>query len=120
MSRSPVPSGEPVTFVATLENPTPQPANHTVRLRLFGEIADVKTVTVPAGETVTVQFTRTILATGEHTARVGDQTATVSVTESQVATDEPETTSSTGVPGFGVGVALAALLAVAALALRRE
>ncbi|WP_416234821.1 DUF3344 domain-containing protein [Methanothermobacter thermautotrophicus] len=51
-----------ITVTANLRNTGDVAGNYTAQLKVNGSVVDNKTVTVPAGQTVTVQFTRTLQA----------------------------------------------------------
>jgi PGF-CTERM protein len=71
-------------------------------------------VTVPGGGTARVTFVHDIVAPGNYTARVDSETATIRVTDSdQGAAFETATaasSTSTQFPGFGIVVALVAVV----------
>jgi PGF-CTERM protein len=115
---------EQVTVTATVENRGSGEGSRTVALVVGGETRDTATVTVPPGETKTVTFTLRASSPGEHEVAVGGATAGTLAVESEgsttTATQDATTTDSGGQPGFGVGVALLALVAAALLARRRR
>jgi PGF-CTERM protein len=117
--------------------------NHTLNLMMSDGSIVTKNVSVDPGETVVVTFTPTIDTAGEHAISLGNETYSFSVNEPNTTddstTDDPttsdpgsETTSDPGTdtttvpsgessgttPGFGLVVALVALLAAALVALR--
>ncbi|MFC4551590.1 MULTISPECIES: PKD domain-containing protein [Halorussus] len=113
-------AGETVALSATVENRGAVRATRQVDLTLFGERLATKNVTVPAGESKTVTFVRRVDATGDYTAKVGNQTVELSVEARETTAKGP---GGIAVPGFGFGTAvtaLAALLAVAFAARRRR
>jgi PGF-CTERM protein len=89
-------------------------------------------VNVPAGETIEVSIEWELVTPGEYTLSMnGQEAGTITVEEDETptpttATPEPTTTTeeptetTTTTPGFGIGVALIALLGAALLALRRR
>nr|WP_240147494.1 PKD domain-containing protein [Halorussus sp. JP-T4] len=123
--------GQQVTVTAAIENTGYADGTREVELSVGGEVVATKTVSVEADGTTEVTFTRTFDESGVYEVGVGDASAEVVVKgiETETATEEgsddrtgTETTSdsSSGIPGFGVGVSLVALLAAALLALRRQ
>ncbi|WP_128478278.1 PKD domain-containing protein [Halorussus pelagicus] len=119
-----VKSGESVEVTATVENTGHADATRKVELTVGGEAVTAETVSVAADETAEVTFTHALARSGVTELGVGDASAEVMV--EQATTDESngvETTTpgnSSGVPGFGIGVALVALVAAALVALRRQ
>ena len=94
-----------------------------VQLELFGEVVAVENVSVAPGETRRVEFTRSIQAPGDYEATVGNASVSIRVAGDDATTTESTTTTSQsggGVPGFGVAVALVAVLVAALAAARRE
>jgi PKD repeat protein len=70
-----------VEIRAVVENTGGKRGTYNASLTLFGDVAEVKRVTVPAGESKTVTFSRRMAAPGEYTASVGNESATIRVTE---------------------------------------
>ncbi|WP_136592533.1 PGF-CTERM sorting domain-containing protein [Salinigranum halophilum] len=89
---------------------------------MFGQVINAREVTVPARGEAAVQFNHNIVEPGTYTARVDDETATVTVVESADATSAATgtPTTSTQFPGFGPLVALSALLLAALFLARRD
>lgn len=115
--------GEAVRLRATVESTADRPANGTVPVVVDGETVARRSVAV-AGSTVleaTVSFDRA----GDHAVRVGERTATVTVTE-DTATPAAGTPvadgggsgsgAGEGTPANGAGAGFGAAVAVAALA----
>ena len=95
--------GDSVDVEASVENDGVTADTFTVPVSVDGEVVDEREVTLDPGETTTVSTNVTLEEAGTHTVEVGNETAEVT------ADDGAE------LPGFGIGVALAALLiAVAA------
>ncbi|WP_137286962.1 PKD domain-containing protein [Halorussus salinisoli] len=125
-----VEQGDTATVSVTVENTGHADATREVELTVGGDVVATKTVSVEAGATTTVTFSRTFDSAGVYEVGVGGETAELAVkaTEAQTTTGESEsvettttdTSNSSNVPGFGVGIALVALLAAAFLALRRQ
>jgi PGF-CTERM protein len=115
LNASTIAVGEQVAITATVENTGSKAGEQTVALTLFGEQVATETVEIPAGETREVTFVRQVDSTGTYTAKVGGETATFEVTEQGEGDDGPKAPD-VPVPGFGVGVALLSLVAVALLA----
>ncbi|WP_115865645.1 PKD domain-containing protein [Halorussus litoreus] len=120
LNRSTIEAGESVEIAATVENAGGEPGEATVTLTMFGEDLETETVEVPADETTQVTFVRQVDAAGSYEIKVGGETATLDVTGTNGGDDgDGIGPSGTGVPGFGVGAALVALLAAALVARRR-
>ncbi|WP_266081685.1 PGF-CTERM sorting domain-containing protein [Haladaptatus caseinilyticus] len=80
-------------------------------------------IDVPEDGTTTTEETTTEEDTSEEdmtTTEEGDTTTTTTSSEGSNGDDGSETTNNGGQPGFGVGIALLALLGVGFLAVRRE
>jgi hypothetical protein len=105
--------GRTTDIEVTVRNEDDTAARETVRLFLFGELANSRTVTVPGDGTRTVTFDHRIVAPGTYTARSGNESTELRVrgdtasTASRRSTDDP---SRTPAPGFGVGAAVSALV----------
>jgi PKD repeat protein len=112
-------AGETFDLSAYVQNTGTAEGATSVELELFGEVVDTKHVTVPAGETREVTFTRQIQAPGSYTASVGNATVSLEVA-SEDTTTTSDTTTTTGdssnvlSPGFGPAVAVLALALAAA------
>ncbi|MFB6223138.1 MAG: PKD domain-containing protein [Haloarcula sp.] len=120
--------GETATLPVTVENTGGAEGSTPVELTAGGDVVTTETVTVAPGETTTVMLSATFESAGEYDLAVaGTDAGTLSVIAEQTATPastpmtetEDATTAESG-PGFGVGVALAALAAAALLARRRQ
>lgn len=121
-NRSVVTEGEPVRIVATVVNEGGQTGTRDVRLRLFGEVVDVRNVTVAGDEAREVSFVRQISAPGTYEAAVGNATTTVTVeagTESRATTTDGGPASQE-TPGFTAVVALLGVLVAVWIARLRE
>ncbi|UPV73845.1 PKD domain-containing protein [Halorussus limi] len=120
--------GETATVTATVRNTGHADGTQQVKLTVGGEVVATKNVSVAAGETTDVTFEHTLAESGVYEVSVGDQNAEIVVKGVETTTTDEsssvETTAtpdnSSGVPGFGVGVALVALVAAALVALRRQ
>ena len=140
LSSQRVEPGKSVTVFVTVENTGRADGTRTVNLTVGGEVVATENVSVGAGEKELVSFERTFDASGVYEVSVDDEatelvvegietnttTTTTTATTTEDATGEDTTSTSTttndspGVPGFGVGVSLVALLGAALLALRRR
>lgn len=109
--------GEEVSIVATIENPTDTRVTEELRLVLYEEVVSVRTVTLDAGETREMEFTRQIESPGEYEAQVGDTAVTIVIQGAE--TTGTATASQTG-PGFTVITALVAFAAVGLWSRRRR
>jgi PGF-CTERM protein len=118
LNESSIAAGETVEITATVENAGTAPAEREVALTLFGKQVATRTVEVPAGETKQVRFVRRVSSAGTYAAKVGNQSATLTVSESGGA--ESDGPAAPDVPGFGVGISVVALLAAALLARLRS
>lgn len=128
-------AGESATITATITNDGTVEGKTTVTLRVDGESATDRQLIVDAGETTEATFEQTFEQPGEYTVSVDDVTAgTVSVEQADSETSEDTggdqsessgnstdrpTITADDVPGFGVLVAVIAMLIAALLARRR-
>lgn len=107
-----VPVETGVTIAADVTNVGTANGSLAVTLAIDGRAADRRTVTVPAGDTRTVTFTRTFEDPGEYRLSVNDQRLTVTVVDEQSTADpkdeQPVTEISTD--GFGVTVTILVVL----------
>ena len=122
-NRSVVTEGEPVRITATVVNEGATPETRRLRLHLFGEVVDTRSVRVPPEGSRRATFVRRIVAPGTYRATVGNASAEVTVE----AGESPDSTTplggipdSQGTPGFTVLAALLALLAAASMARLRS
>jgi PGF-pre-PGF domain-containing protein len=107
---STVERGDQVTIEVTVANTGRADGTYTADLRLFDSVVASQDVDVPAGETRTLTFTRSIEAPGEHTATVGNASAQFTVEgEDATATGTDDAVQGSG-PGFGAGLAVVAVL----------
>ncbi|WP_115865544.1 PKD domain-containing protein [Halorussus litoreus] len=135
-------AGDSATIAVTVENDGLAAGEGTVELTVDGDVVETRTVSLPAGEWQTLRFAPTFADEGTFEVTVGDASAEIVVESAETTTTttttetsdagEPTTTteatvdptttddSSAGTPGFGVAVALVALLAATLLALRRR
>jgi hypothetical protein len=117
-------SGGDVTVTALVKNDGEANGTVSVPLELFGDVVTVREVTLSAGETTEVTFTRTVREPGSYDAVVGDRSAAFEVTaDSQPRTtaEDPVVESASETPGFGPLVAVAGgVVAVALLLWRRD
>ncbi|MFC4549662.1 MULTISPECIES: PKD domain-containing protein [Halorussus] len=116
LNASTISAGDSVAITATVENTATVEVTKTVTLTLFGEQLATKNVTVPAGETEQVRFVQQVASSGEYTVDVNGERRSLSVQSDQ----ESDGPVAPGVPGFGVGVTLVALVAAALLARYRS
>nr|WP_272931425.1 PGF-CTERM sorting domain-containing protein [Halobacterium noricense] len=109
VDESRVQPGNDVTATVTLSNPSDVPATGPITVTLDGEqVATVDAALLP-GESASRTVTVTLPEAGQYELAAGD--ASVTVSAGGIAT---------GIPGFGIPAALAALLAVALLSRRSE
>jgi len=80
---STVPSGESVTIAANIVNDGGQSGNYTVELKLNGETVDTRTVTLGAGQSQPVSFTRSGLDYGHYDVDVAGLSGEFTVTASR-------------------------------------
>ena len=104
-----VETGEEVEVTATVENTGTENETVTVPIEVDGELVDEHELTLDAGETATVTSAVEFDAEGDVMVAVGETDATVSVSDTS---DDDE---SDGLPGFGVLVAIGAILLAVAL-----
>ena len=99
------------TVTVTVANDGVTDETVTVPVTVDGEVVDEHRVTVDGGGTETVSSTVEFESTGTVTVSAGDATADVSVTEADEASDQ--------LAGFGIAVAVTAILVALALARRQ-
>ena len=131
LDRDAIDPGESARLSAVIENRGNTDWTYEANLRVFDTTLQTKTVTVPAGEERTVEFTQQFGETGRYEIGVGTQQTTLIVGDPEVdggsPFDNPNETDDTGagdgtderIPGFGPVVAVVALLVVAVGAKRR-
>ncbi|MFW5939458.1 MAG: CARDB domain-containing protein, partial [Halolamina sp.] len=117
VDQSEVASGEEFTITANVTNDGAASGDETLALELFGDTVSTRTVSLDAGESTEVSFTRSVMAGGSYDATVGNESVTVVVQATETAT--PSTSTSTESPGLGVLSALVALAAAPTLWRRR-
>ncbi|AUV81963.1 hypothetical protein C2R22_10150 [Salinigranum rubrum] len=105
--------------VVTVRNPQTVSDTHPVELELEGQLVKTQDVTVPAESTASVQFAFEFANPGTYTARVDDETATVTVVEPEEGTPTAASTS-TQFPGFTPLTVVLAVCVLSALAWRRR
>ncbi|MEA1931131.1 MAG: PGF-CTERM sorting domain-containing protein [Euryarchaeota archaeon] len=118
--------GDTATLSATIENPGSVEWTYEAQLRVYDTDLQTETVTVPAGEERTVEFTQQFGEAGRYEIGVGTEQATLTVGDPDESTDDspfddPDETGDTEgtdgtddrTPGFGPVAALIALLVVA-------
>ncbi|NIB99512.1 PGF-CTERM sorting domain-containing protein [Halobacterium sp. R2-5] len=109
VNESSVRPGGSVEATVTLSNPNDVPATGPVAVTVDGEeVATVDAALAP-GESTTRTVTVTLADAGQYTIAAGDQSVTVGVGENETGL---------GIPGFGVPIALVAVLLAAVLASR--
>jgi PKD repeat protein len=118
VDRQEVRAGQEFTLTANVSNTGDAAGERSVSLELFGETVATRTVSLAAGESTTVSFTRSVMSPGSYEATLGNQTVTVTVVGGGTPTEAGSTT--TEAPGFGAMGALLALLAVAVAVERRR
>ena len=119
-NRSAVTAGEPVRITATVVNEGSATATRRLRLHLFGEVVDARSVRVPPDSSRRATFVRQIVAPGTYRATVGNASTEVTVE----AGASPSGSAATGVgfpdsqatPGFTALAAFLALLAAVSVA----
>ncbi|MFC7045623.1 PKD domain-containing protein [Halobacteriaceae archaeon GCM10025711] len=122
--------GDSVAVVATFENEGAADDNVTATLSLDGEEIDTKELSVPAGDSNSVTFVHEFDEAGEYTLSVGDASADLTVGQPDADTEQADTdettetttlppTSTGGQDGFGVLLALLAIVGAVVLARRR-
>jgi len=118
--------GDTAALSATIENPGSTEWTYEAQLRVYDTNLRTKTVTVPAGEERTVEFTQKFGEAGRYEIGVGNEQTTLTVGDPDASTDESpfddpdeadDTEGADGtddrIPGFGPVAALVALLVVA-------
>jgi len=104
--------GDETTVTATVSNDEQVPGNATIPFTRNGETVTTRTVTLGPGERETVSATVELPAAGEYRVGAGGRAVDVRAVT-------PMTTETTG-PGFGIPVAIVAVLAGVALRRRRS
>jgi len=107
-------AGEPARIDATLVNRAESDRTVSVRLRLFGEVANQAETTIPAGETRTVTFTHEVVQPGTYEPSVygaSDEFVVEPADTGDPERDGDEPTDDS-LPGLGAVGAIAALLVV--------
>jgi hypothetical protein len=115
-------AGERVVISVEVSNPKRTAESYTVKLRLFGEVVNVRQVTVPPGDSKTVRFPHNIAAPGTYTARAGNESVEIRVVDGASGSADATPRTNTTQPGFGLGLTLVSLALTAAtlLAARRD
>ena len=104
--------GDDLGVTATVENTGGAAGTYTAELTVDGQVVDQRTVTLDAGESADVSFTHSFDEPGDYELAIsGAPVGTVTVEEEAGLLP---------VPGFGAPAALAALLAAALIAARRQ
>lgn len=123
LSATEIETGETVTVETTVENTGDAAGSTTLELTADGETVDDASVDVGAGGSAVVTFEHTISEPGEYELAVdGESVDAVTVVEpeenvGEANEGETEPDDDDGIPGFGVPVAIAALVALASVAL---
>lgn len=109
-----VEAGNSTDIEVTVRNRKETAAKQTVRLHLFGEVVNGRTISVPANEKRTVTFSHQIVESGTYTARSGDESTKIRVQNSN-GSSTPTTSgaSSSLLPGLGAGIGALALVVFA-------
>jgi PGF-CTERM protein len=106
--------GDAIEVRTEIKNVGGVAGSYLAELRLNGETVDTREVSLPPGGVQTVMFQQTAAEAGQFSVTVND----VAVGELSV-TDEPATETESETPGFGLGVALLALLSIGLFTHRR-
>ena len=101
--------GDSAEFSAVIENPGDTNWTHEASLRIGATEIQSRTVTVPAGEERTIEFTQEISQTGVYEVGVDDEQATLTVGDPDAADEESDEPTDEQAPGFGPVVAVVAL-----------
>ncbi|MFD1641979.1 PGF-CTERM sorting domain-containing protein [Halohasta litorea] len=104
--------GEPARITAVIENPGDTDWTHEASLRIGDSELQSQTVTVPAGEERSVEFSQQISQTGVYEIGVDDEQRTLTVGDPESSDTDSEETTDEQAPGFGPAVALIALCVV--------
>ncbi|MFA9427850.1 CARDB domain-containing protein [Natronorubrum sp. A-ect3] len=115
LSEDEIDVGDSVDVTGTIENTGEKAGTVTAQLTVDGSVVAEQDVTVAPGESETVTFTETFDESGEFEIAVsGTSAGTLTVTDPEdVETDD-------SIPGFGVTVAVLALLSIALVRARRQ
>lgn len=101
--------GESTRVSAVVENPGDTNWTHQASLHIDDSEIQTETVTVPAGEEQTLEFTQQITQTGTYEISVDDERTTLTVGDPNGTDEERDETTDEQAPGFGPVVALVAL-----------
>ena len=111
--------GDEVTATATVRNDAPIPADEPVTLTVAGERLSEERVALDAGDETTVTFTVPLETSGEVElvagGSEGEASVTLSVADEGLFNGGTDGATDDDTPGFGVGVALAGLVATLAM-----
>ena len=107
--RRTVEAGESVLLTAEVVAEGEVPADGDVTVRVDGATVATERVRVAPGATATLRIPVSFDEPGPREVSVGNRTLTISVSEPPTATATAADTSSTRIPGFDVGAAVAAL-----------
>ena len=115
LSEDEIDVGDSVDVTGTIENTGEKAGTVTAQLTVDGSVVAEQDVDVAPGESETVTFTETFDESGEFEIAVsGTSAGTLTVTDPEdVETDD-------SIPGFGVTVAVLALLSIALVRARRQ
>ena len=123
LERSAIDPGDSAQLSAVIENRGGTDWTYEANLKVFDTTLQTKSVTVPAGEERTVEFTQQFGEAGRYEIGVGDQRSTLTVGDPPASDggspfDDPNETGDTEgtneqIPGFGPVAALVALVVAA-------
>lgn len=131
LSEDTIEEGETIDVSATVTNAGEEEGTQSIDLTINGDAVDSQDVTLAGGEDATVDFAGVggDLTEGTYDVTVSSDDDEASATLTVEAEEEPpeddddeppEVDDDDGIPGFGIVVALVALLAAAGLAVRRN
>lgn len=118
VNRTQIDTGDPVSITVIVENTGTTPERYNVRPVLFGEVIRDREILIPAGETRTTRFIVRLMAVGEYQMRVGNETATIVVTDD--GTPTPVSPTQGTASGFTVLTVLVTLIGLGLGALRHR
>jgi len=109
LSHRQVSVGEETRLTTTVTNTGQRDGERQIRFRVFGNVVDVETISLPTGENRTVSFTQTFDSPGRYRLEVGKQVVGVTVVdESGTETPTPDSDPTAGglVGQFRMGLLL--------------
>lgn len=111
MGNTPIAVDQPIDIGATIENVGGREGTFTAELRVDGVVVGTEDVTIDAGDTASVTFTRSFDEPGEYEVSITDATVGTALVEPPAAFEIVNTTMDTTTVGVGETVDVAAAVA---------